>query len=138
MPRAEAARLGFQREGDALAGPPLGHHEIGNRFHHAGGDRGDGAVGAPIGLERSGYGGDAAVNTVGQHRGKDGRAVGGKGDPLGAAPIRQIDMLLDADAVERTERKGVDGEDVSPEPGQLLAKRRQLFRLPRHRGRFTR
>ena len=134
----EAARLGLQRERDALSGPALRQYKVGDRLDHPGRHCRGGANLSAARLERSRHGGNAAIDAVGKNGGENGCAVGRKRNTLRAAPVRKIDLLFHAHAVKWTEREGVDGEDVGAERRKLVAESRERIRLTRARGRFTR
>ena len=55
--------------------------------------------------------------------GKHGSTVRRERHALALAPIRQIDVFLHPDTVERAEGKGIDGENIRAERRQLIAER---------------
>jgi hypothetical protein len=86
----------------------------------------------PFGLNAPGTVEMLPSTAIRENCGQHGCAIGCKRHTLTVAPIRQIDVLLDADAVKWPERKSIDSEDIGAELRQLIPERGQRLGLSRH------
>ena len=135
-----AAGLGLERERHHLAGALPEPMEAGRVADHELGHPGRVGHAADARLVRAGHRADRALEPglVGQERGQQlGQAVGVLEARL-VEPVGEVDILLDARAVERAVGKAVDGEDVEAAVPEELAERLQLRRLGQRRRRRRR
>ncbi len=119
----ETTGLGLEGECNVFASAPLQVHEISNRHHEIACHRRNGLARPAVRFEGARDGRNTALNPVGKDSSKDRSTVRRERNTLAVAPVRQIDVLLDADAVKRPERKGVNRENISAKHRQLIAER---------------
>ena len=120
----QAMRLGLERQRDAPPRARPQRHQVRDVTQKVLDDQGQVLRPGERGLERTGYGAQAAFDSgVLRQQGRQQICeLIGVAQPLGVAPVGQVDVFLHTLAVESAVRKAVDGEDVHALAAEKVAK----------------
>ena len=127
----EAVGLGLDRERHGRAGPPLQIDEMGRHAKHVLRVRRDDIGSRHVRLEAERSGLDRRLHAGCADLGEDVGDVHRVARALLAAPVRLVDLLLDADALERPVRERVDRVEVEVVLGKKGLEPFALLRIGR-------